>query len=137
MPAPRCWWWTRTSAAARRASTRRRRIQRWGIQAIVGESFAEIFFGNSVMIGLPCVTADAADLKEIYARIAANPQVTMVVDVEQGTCEIGGFSCRVGMPPRSREAFLTGAWDTTGMLLDHFEEVRQTAARLPYLAACA
>ncbi len=108
-------------------------IQRWGIQAIVGESFAEIFFGNSVMIGLPCVTADAADLKEIYARIAANPQATMVVDVENGTCSIGDFTCRAGMPARTRDAFLTGAWDTTGMLLDRFDEVRQTAARLPYL----
>ena len=108
-------------------------IQRWGIQAIVGESFAEIFFGNSVMIGLPCVTADAADLKEIYARIAADPQATMVVDVEKGTCSIGDFTCRAGIPARARDAFLTGAWDTTGMLLDRFDEVRQTAARLPYL----
>jgi len=32
-------------------------LQRWGITAVVGESFAEIFFGNSLMIGLPCVTA--------------------------------------------------------------------------------
>jgi 3-isopropylmalate/(R)-2-methylmalate dehydratase small subunit len=108
-------------------------IQRWGIQAIVGESFAEIFFGNSVMIGLPCVTAAAADLKEIYARIAGNPHATMVVDVESGLCTIGDFTCRVGMPAKTREAFLTGAWDTTGMLLDRFDEVRKTAARLPYL----
>lgn len=109
-------------------------IQRWGIQAIVGESFAEIFFGNSVMIGLPCVTAAPADLKEIFARVAANPQATMVVDVEAGSCSIGDFTCTVGMPARSREAFLTGAWDTTGMLLDRFDEVRETAARLPYLS---
>jgi 3-isopropylmalate/(R)-2-methylmalate dehydratase small subunit len=108
-------------------------IQRWGIQAIVGESFAEIFFGNSVMIGLPCFTVDAADLKELFARIAANPQATMVVDLENGTCSIGDFTCRAGMPTRTRDAFLTGAWDTTGMLLDRFDEVRQTAARLPYL----
>ena len=108
-------------------------IMRWGIEAIVGESFAEIFFGNSVMIGLPCVTADAADLKEIYARIAADPQVTMVVDIEAGTCRVGDFACRVGMPVKTRDAFLTGAWDTTGMLLDKFDEVRATAAKLPYL----
>ena len=112
-------------------------IQRWGIQAIVGESFAEIFFGNSVMIGLPCVTAAPADLKEIFARIAANPQVTMAVDLEAGSCSIGDFTCTVGMPAKTREAFLTGAWDTTGMLLDRFDEVRETAARLPYLAAGA
>ena len=108
-------------------------IQRWGIQAIVGQSFAEIFFGNSVMIGLPCVTAGPEDLQEIFKRIAADPQQTMVVDVDAGTCRIGDFTCKVGMPAKTRDAFLTGAWDTTGMLLDRFEEVRATAARLPYL----
>ena len=108
-------------------------IQRWGIQAIVGQSFAEIFFGNSVMIGLPCVTAAPENLQEIFKRIAADPQQAMVVDVEAGTCTIGNFTCKVGMPAKTRDAFLTGAWDTTGMLLDRFEEVRATAARLPYL----
>ena len=108
-------------------------IQRWGIQAIVGQSFAEIFFGNSVMIGLPCVTAGADDLQEIFRRITADPQQTMVVDVDAGVCTIADFSCRVGMPAKTRDAFLTGAWDTTGMLLDRFDEVRKTAARLPYL----
>ena len=59
-------------------------LQRWGIQALVGESFAEIFFGNSVMIGLPCVTAGPADLQAIGARVAANPQAHMTVDLEAG-----------------------------------------------------
>lgn len=107
-------------------------LQRWGIQALVGESFAEIFFGNSVMIGLPCVTASPADLQAIGARVAANPQVNMVVDLEAGTCTIADFTCPVGLPSKSREALLTGAWDTTGLLLDKFDEVRATAARLPY-----
>lgn len=110
-------------------------IQRWGIQAIVGESFAEIFFGNSAMLGLPCVTASAEDLKEIGARVSANPQAVMTVDVEGGTCTVGGFTCRISLPPKTREAFVTGAWDTTGLLLDRFDEVRATAARLPYITA--
>jgi 3-isopropylmalate/(R)-2-methylmalate dehydratase small subunit len=107
-------------------------LQRWGIQAIVGESFAEIFFGNSVMIGLPCVTASPADLREINARIAKDPQGHVAVDLEAGTCAVGDFTCPVIVPPKSREALLSGAWDTTGMLLDRFEDVRATAARLPY-----
>ena len=110
-------------------------IQRWGIQAIVGESFAEIFSGNSAMLGLPCVTASADDLKEISARVTAEPQITMVVDIVAGTCSVGGFSCPVSLPPKTREAFVTGAWDTTGLLLDRFEEVRATAASLPYVTA--
>ena len=110
-------------------------LQRWGIQALVGESFAEIFFGNSVMIGLPCVTASPADLQVIGARVAANPQAHMVVDLEALTCTIGDFTCKVDLPAKSREALLTGAWDTTGLLLDKFDEVRATAARLPYKAS--
>jgi 3-isopropylmalate/(R)-2-methylmalate dehydratase small subunit len=110
-------------------------IQRWGIQAIIGESFAEIFFGNSAMLGLPCVTASAEDLKEIGARVTANPQAVMTVDIEAGTCVVDGFTCKVSLPAKTREAFVTGAWDTTGLLLDTFEEVRATAARLPYVTA--
>ena len=109
-------------------------LQRWGIQAIVGESFAEIFFGNSAMLGLPCVTASAADLKELSARVTANPQAVVTVDVEAGTCSVDdGFTCAVSLPPKTREAFVTGGWDTTGLLLDRFDEVRATAARLPYV----
>ena len=113
-------------------------LQRWGIQAIVGESFAEIFFGNSAMLGLPCVTASAADLKELSARVTANPQAVVTVDVEAGTCSVDdGFTCAVSLPPKTREALVTGGWDTTGLLLDRFDEVRAAAARLPYVTGHA
>jgi 3-isopropylmalate/(R)-2-methylmalate dehydratase small subunit len=112
-------------------------LQRWGIQVLVGESFAEIFFGNAVAIGLPCVTASAADVAELQQRIGRDPGGVVSVDLEAGTCSVGDFTCRVGLPPKAREAFLTGAWDTTGLLLDAFEEVRAAAARLPYIAPTA
>jgi 3-isopropylmalate/(R)-2-methylmalate dehydratase small subunit len=112
-------------------------LQRWGIQAIVGESFAEIFFGNSGMIGMPCLIAAAADVRTLMERVEQNPQAELRVDLEQGTCEADGFRCAVTLPPNVRDAFLTGAWDTTGMLLDHFEQVEATAARLPYVSGFA
>ena len=107
-------------------------LYRWGIRGVIGESFAEIFFGNSMMIGLPCVTASAADVAAIQDRVERNPEARLHIDLVAGTCEIEGFRCQVSMPPKSRDAFTTGAWDTTGMLLDHFEDVRATAKRLPY-----
>jgi 3-isopropylmalate/(R)-2-methylmalate dehydratase small subunit len=108
-------------------------LQRWGIRAIVGESFAEIFFGNALMIGLPCVTAASADIAALQADLDASPERVLVVDLEAGRCQAGERTVPVAIPPRIREAFLTGAWDSTGMLLDRFEEVEATALRLPYV----
>jgi 3-isopropylmalate/(R)-2-methylmalate dehydratase small subunit len=109
-------------------------LYRWGIRGVIGESFAEIFFGNSMMIGLPCVTASAEDVAAIQERVERNPEARLHVDLVAGTCEIEGFRCQVSMPPKSRDAFTTGAWDTTGMLLDHYEQVDATAVRLPYVS---
>ena len=108
-------------------------IQRWGIQAIVGESFAEIFFGNSGMIGMPCVTAAAPDVVALMDLVEREPATECVVDLVAGTCRAGALTVKIALPPKMLEAFTSGAWDTTGMLLDRFDEVRQTAARLPYL----
>ncbi len=109
-------------------------LHRWGINAVIGESFAEIFFGNSVMIGMPCVTASAADVRTLMETVEKNPEAEVLIDLAAGTCEVAGFHCAVSLPPKVREAFTSGAWDTTGLLLDDFEEVEATAARLPYVS---
>jgi len=109
-------------------------LQRWGIAGVIGESFAEIFFGNSAMIGMPCVTASPGDVAAIMERVEKNPEASIHVDLVAGTCDVDGFRCAVSLPPKVREAFTTGAWDTTGMLLDRFDEVEATAAKLPYVS---
>ena len=109
-------------------------LQRWGIKAVIGESFAEIFFGNSGMIGMPCVTASPDDVQAIMERIEKNPEARVHIDLVAGTCEVAGFRCAVSLPPNVRDAFTSGAWDTTGMLLDNFDQVQATAARLPYVS---
>jgi 3-isopropylmalate/(R)-2-methylmalate dehydratase small subunit len=119
-------------------------LQRWGIKAVIGESFAEIFFGNAGMIGMPCVTAAASDVAALMSRVEQNPEARIHVDLVAGTCDVAPpspdglrrgerFSCAVSIPPNVRDAFTTGAWDTTGMLLDNFDQVHATAARLPYV----
>jgi 3-isopropylmalate/(R)-2-methylmalate dehydratase small subunit len=109
-------------------------IRRWGIQVIIGESFAEIFFGNSAMIGMPCVTASGDDVRALQELVERNPRTEFRIDLIAGTCEAGDFRCRISLPPNAREAFATGAWDTTGLLLDRYEEVTAKADRLPYVA---
>ena len=109
-------------------------LHRWGIRAIVGESFSEIFFGNSMMIGLPCVTASAADVETLMKLVESDPSAKLVVDLEAGTCGAGSQTIRISLPPAVRDAFTTGAWDTTGLLRERYEEVNSTAAKLPYVS---
>ena len=109
-------------------------LQRWGIKVVIGESFAEIFFGNSTMIGMPCVTASRDDVSAMMELVEQAPASEMCVDLAGGSCEIGGRRWPVAMPPRVREAMLSGAWDTTGMLLERYDEVDAVSARLPYIA---
>ena len=110
-------------------------LHRWGIQVVLGESFAEIFFGNSGMIGMPCVTAAPTDVAALMDLAEREPSTEFAVDLVGGTCRAGTLVVPIALPPKMLEAFTTGAWDTTGMLLDRFDEVRATARRLPYTTA--
>ncbi len=108
-------------------------LHRWGIRAIVAESFAEIFFGNSLMIGLACVTASAADVEALMSLVERQPETPLKVDIGAGTCQALAMTVRVGIPDHVRDTLMTGAWDTTGLLLDRYEQVNAVSARLPYL----
>lgn len=109
-------------------------LRRWGIKAIVAESFAEIFFGNSQTIGLPCLTASHADMERVMAAADARP--TESFDVNLRTLQLAGAGVTAGlkMPAAARDAFLSGDWDATGLLLADYEVVQATAAKLPYIA---
>jgi 3-isopropylmalate/(R)-2-methylmalate dehydratase small subunit len=109
-------------------------LRRWGIRAIVAESFAEIFFGNSLMIGLACVTAAAKDVEMLMSVVEDDPDAVLTVDLKAGTCKVNGTTIPVSIPDHVRDTLMTGAWDTTGLLLDNYEQVNAVAAKLPYLA---
>ncbi len=109
-------------------------IARRGIGAVVGESFAEIFFGNSLMIGLPCATASREDIETLIASSESKPDQNFVLDIRAGTITAGDLSIRVHFPDAVKSALLSGDWDATGMLLNDYQQVEQTAARLPYIS---
>jgi 3-isopropylmalate/(R)-2-methylmalate dehydratase small subunit len=109
-------------------------LRRSGIRAVIGESFAEIFFGNSLMIGLACVTARPADIDALMALVDRDPRTVLRLDVEAGSCTAGGLTVAVSAPSHVRDALLTGAWDTTGLLTAQYDEVNAVASRLPYLS---
>ena len=108
-------------------------LARAGIKAIIGESFSEIFRGNSTMIGLPCFDADHASIDRLQSLIEAAPDTVVTADVATGTITAGTLRFRATMPDPIRDAFVSGQWNPTAMLLDRFDEVHAVADRLPYL----
>ena len=108
-------------------------LMRAGIKAIVGESFSEIFQGNAAMIGLPCFTADHASIERLQSLIERTPEASIVASVESGQVTAGSVAFGAALPTALRDAFLSGQWNPTAMLVDRFEEVKAVAARLPYI----
>jgi len=108
-------------------------LQKWGIQTIVGESFAEIFFGNCLAMGVPCVTAEPETVKQLQRILEENPQAPITVDLEAMDVRSGDFQASVSMPEGVRQTLITGTWDSCGQLVKQVDQVRETAAKLPYL----
>ena len=112
-------------------------LAKWGITAIVGVSFSEIFYGNCVAMGIPVLRVALADSEAIQTVIAADPSVIVTVDLEKSEIRAGSKSWKGQIAEGVRKQFLTGAWDATTELIAGLDQVRQTAARLPYVRAFA
>lgn len=112
-------------------------LMRWGIQAIVAESYAEIFFGNCTSLGIPAVSAKREDLAEMAAAIQADPQTPVKVDLLARKVTVGSKSYPFTMPHSAHESLTTGQWDFLGQLLEAKDAIQATAAKLPYLKSFA
>ncbi len=110
-------------------------IQKHGFKAIVAENFAEIFFGNCTTLGIPCATAGRADIARLAAAIEANPQAEITLDVAAQEIRFDGQMIPCEVRPAARDALINGRWDAIGELLDGLPTMRDTASKLPYLAA--
>ena len=112
-------------------------LMRRGIHGIVGESFAEIFFGNCVALGIPCFTMPADAAKALQDAVETDPWIENTLDV-RGRALVAKASARTvpsgkaTIPDGAREAFLSGAWDATGLLLAKPEEIDAVRRSLPY-----
>jgi 3-isopropylmalate/(R)-2-methylmalate dehydratase small subunit len=108
-------------------------LARAGIQAIIGESFSEIFQGNASMLGVPCFVTSHDSIEQLQALVESAPATAIEADVTAGAVAAGSLRIAASLPPALRDAFASGQWNPTAMLLDRFDEVRAVAARLPYL----
>ena len=109
-------------------------LHRWGIRAIVGESFGEIFRGNCGTIGLPCVVLRPEDATAARAFGTIHPEAAAQVDLEQSVFRLGAAEWPIEMSESLREAFIAGRWDTLSELLSAAEQTRAYAETLPYLS---
>jgi 3-isopropylmalate/(R)-2-methylmalate dehydratase small subunit len=109
-------------------------LSRWGIKALVGESFADIFAGNCAAIGVVAVTASSLDIARLQAAVEAFPNETLTLDLEAMTASMGDLHFRITMPESHRRNFLAGTWDTVGALLANKDSIQKTAGHIPYLA---
>ena len=108
-------------------------LMRWGVRAILAESFAEIFFGNCNSLGIPALKASRSDLEQLAAAIEQNPKLTVTVDLIQSKVTAGDLNFSVSMPESARDALVSGQWDYLGRLLSAADQVTQHAATVPYL----
>ncbi|MEA5441824.1 isopropylmalate isomerase [Cyanobium gracile] len=112
-------------------------LMRWGIRAVIGESFAEIFFGNCLALGIPCLSADHDTLLALQAAIAAHPGALLQLDLEppRVTLDAGSDAQEwpLNLPAGPRRMLVSGEWNGTAQLVAHDGELRATASRLPYL----
>jgi 3-isopropylmalate/(R)-2-methylmalate dehydratase small subunit len=109
-------------------------LVRAGIRAAIGESFSEIFQGNAAMLGMPCFVAAHADVERLQSLIEASPETAIAADVASGAIAAGSMTFSATLPAALRDGFLSGQWNPTAMLLENFDEVREVAARLPYIS---
>jgi 3-isopropylmalate/(R)-2-methylmalate dehydratase small subunit len=115
-------------------------LMRWGIRAVIGESFAEIFFGNCLALGIPCLTAPSEVVEAIQQAVAADPGSVLEVDLEALEVVLdseaaGDNRWPVHLDPGPHSMLVSGSWDGTSQLLSHGAELEATAQGLPYLRA--
>ncbi len=109
-------------------------IYRAGFRAIIGESFAEIFFGNATTLGMPCVEATREQIEEMAVIIETNPKTKIIVDVENKTVTLGDKTCQVSIKDTAHNALISGRWDPLQELLESDKAISETVAKLPYLS---
>ncbi|GAB4217757.1 MAG: 3-isopropylmalate dehydratase small subunit [Synechococcales cyanobacterium] len=107
-------------------------LARWGIQAIIGESFAEIFAGNCLALGIPCVTASADAIQELQQYVAAHPGESLTLDLTTLTVQWESQQTAVQVNSGTLHMLLSGSWDACGQLVAQLPQVQRVAAELPY-----
>lgn len=110
-------------------------LRKYGFDAVIAESFAEIFNGNCTTLAMPCVVASAADIAALRSEVETNPQTQITISLE--TLRVttdGGLNIAITMPDSARDALMAGRWDPIQELLDNNSAIEERATALGYVA---
>jgi 3-isopropylmalate/(R)-2-methylmalate dehydratase small subunit len=108
-------------------------LMRWGIRAVVGVSFAEIFFGNCLALGIPCASASPDQILTIQALVNDDATRHWTLDLEEMALASDQDRLDVTIDAGPRDMLRSGRWDATSQLLDNSSKVEGLMNRLPYL----
>lgn len=109
-------------------------LNKYGFKALIAQSFADIFFGNSTTLGMPCVTLTADEIAQLKAAVESDPSVEISIDLEKLQVRSSAgheFPCQ--MAESARDALTAGRWDPIQELLDNDSKIEATAEALPYV----
>ena len=107
-------------------------LMRWGIKAILGESFADIFYSNCIAIGIPCFTLPKKSIEEIL-NYCDNQFLFLEIDLKKSLAKSKDLNFNLEIRESSRKMFLTGEWDATSTLLENENLIKEKLNDLPYL----
>ncbi|MDJ0625950.1 MAG: 3-isopropylmalate dehydratase small subunit [Candidatus Caenarcaniphilales bacterium] len=105
-------------------------LYHWGIRAIIAESYAEIFFGNCTMLGIPCITLSKEQIEKIAVLIQKNPSLNLEIDLMTNKLFLDTESIEFQIPESSKLSLMEGRWDSLGELLDGKDAIKLTAKKL-------
>ena len=109
-------------------------LMRAGFQAFIGESFSEIFTGNCTALGLPVVTVSKETVEQLMDRIEAQPDTQVALDLVQKQITVGTETYALTIVESSRQALVSGQWDSTEVLLQNQDKIHACARRLAYIS---
>ena len=107
-------------------------LMRWGIKAIIGESFADIFYSNCIAIGIPCFTLSKKSINTIQKYIN-NKDLFFEIDLLKSTASSKDLIFNLEIKETSRKMFLSGEWDSTSKLIENNDLIEKKLNDLPYL----
>tara|TARA_B100001029_G_C14887129_1_gene353252 strand:- start:64 stop:681 length:618 start_codon:yes stop_codon:yes gene_type:complete len=108
-------------------------LMRWGIRAIIGESFADIFYSNCIAIGIPCFTLKKQMIKDLQSKSQKN-NLFFDISIKKSLAMNDEFSVLLNFKESSKQLFLNGEWDATTTLLNNLNLIKEKIKHLPYLS---
>ncbi len=108
-------------------------LMRWGIRLILGESFAEIFFGNCLALGIPCLTASKKEITKLQKLIEENHKQVWDFNLKELSISNCSETIKLNLEEGAYNMLYSGQWDATSQLLNAEEKIKTTVRNLPYL----